>query len=224
MFRCVNGAGLGNLFIWLSQIDDKTPVSSTIYNGYRGKYLDFTNLNIVDDDPSIESIKVPDIYINPYTIHYVHPNCKNKIKPSKLLEDIIQSHKHLVSDIDCAIAIRTYDPYAGKITDEHTLKYFEFVIKSCEKPVFVACDNFEYKLNLSKKYPGKVKFVNSDFVHINNNTEIDSPAPFLDFFLLSMSPFVYLTGGPKDMTKFSTFGYMACIYGNVNYTICWNQP
>lgn len=108
MFRCVDGAGLGNLFIWLSQIDKKTPVSSKIYDGYRGKYLDFMNLNIIEDDHTVESIPVPDIYLNEYTRRHVHHNIVNKVKPSKILEDFIYKNLNLINDVECAIAIRTF--------------------------------------------------------------------------------------------------------------------
>jgi hypothetical protein len=216
MFRCVDGAGLGNLFIWLSQIDEKTPVSSKIYDGFRGKYLDFMNLNIVEDDPNLESIPVPDIYLNTYTRTHVHPNIVNKVKPSKVLEEVISDNLHLIKDVECAIAIRTFDKYAGTIADEETLETFERIIKNATKKVFVACDSLAYKLTLDKKYPGKVNFLREETVHINNYTKIDSSTPFLEFFLLSLCPLMYLTGGPPDMTKFSTFGYMASVYGNVD--------
>lgn len=222
MFRCVDGAGLGNLFIWLSQLDDKTPVSSKIYDGYRGKYLEFTNLNIVDDDPNVTSLKVPDIYINPHNFNKVHPVCRTKVKPSKILEEIIHKNLHLVRDVDCGIAIRTFDKYAGNIADEYTFSCYEHIINNSNK-VFVACDNLEYKLKLNEKYPGKINFINEENVHVNNDTKIDSPTPFLEFFLLSLCPFLYITGGPKDMTKFSTFGYMAVVYGQVPFDIIWNQ-
>lgn len=223
MFRINDGrVGLGNLFIYLSQIDDKTPVSSKIYDGYRGKYLEFTNLNIIEDDYSMESIKTPDIYINHYTSKNIHTRCRQKIKPSKLLIDIIENYKHLVEDIECGIAIRTYDPNCGYIADEHTLQTFENIIKNSSKKIFIACDNLEYKLKLNEKYPNKINFINGECIHINNHNTIDSPLPFLDFFLLSMCPLLYITGGPKDMTKFSTFGYMASIYGNVKANVVFN--
>jgi hypothetical protein len=223
MFRCVDGAGLGNLFIWLSQIDEKTPVSSKIYDGYRGKYLDFMNLNIVEDDPTVESIPVPDIYLNEYTRRHVHPNIVNKVKPSKILEEIIHKNLKLLNDVECAIAIRTFDTYAGTIADEQTLETFENIIKKSPKKVFIACDSLDYKLKLDEKYPGKLSFLREENVHVNNTTKIDSPTPFLEFFLLSLCPFIYLTGGPPDMTKFSTFGYMATIYRNVPFYIIWNS-
>lgn len=222
MFRCPDGAGLGNLFIWLSQLDESVPVSSQIYDGYRGKYLEFSNLNIVEDDPTIENLPIPDIYINQFTNNFVHPKCKEKVKPSKHLFDILEQNKHLVSDVSCGIAIRTYDPHCGKIADESTLAYFDDVINSSKK-VFIACDNLEYKLKLNEKYPNKINFLNHECVHVNNNTTTDSPTPFLEFFLLSMCPFIYLTGGSTDMTMFSTFGYMASVYGNIDKFICWNK-
>lgn len=224
MFRICDGrTGMGNLFIYISQIDERTPVSSKIYDGYRGKYINFINLNIVDDDPKLPSIKTPDIYINEFTVNNIHPVCRNKIKPSDVLLKLINENKHLIEDIECGLAIRTSDPSCGTIADESTLNTFEKIIENSTKKIFIACDSLEHKLHLNKKYPNKINFLNGEPVHINNHNTIDSPLPFLEFFLLSMCPILYLTGGPKDMTKFSTFGYMASIYGNVPFNIIWNS-
>lgn len=106
--------------------------------------------------------------------------------------------------------------YAGIIADDETLETFENIIKTSQKKIFIACDSLDYKLKLDEKYPGKLSFLRGENVHVNNDTKLDSPTPFLEFFLISMCPFIYLTGGPSDMTKFSTFGYMAAVYGNVD--------
>ena len=45
---------------------------------------------------------------------------------------------------------------------------------------------------------------------------------FLKFFILSMCPKLYLTGGRGDMIGFSTYAYMASIYGEKPFEITFN--
>jgi len=45
---------------------------------------------------------------------------------------------------------------------------------------------------------------------------------YLKFFLLSKCPKLYLTGGRGDMVGFSTYGYMAAVYGNKPFEIVFN--
>lgn len=214
MFRALAGAGFGNLLIWLSQLD-KQPVSDKILD----KHIDFKNLNIVPDDPNVPDSERPPIYINQYTSSVVHPRIRDKISPSPFLMSLLDQHKHLIQGITCGVAIRTYWMHAEhvpKITQK-ALDHFESVISQVGE-VFLACDDLELKKKLAAKYPG-VRYIDQPFVH----TSIESGStPYLEFFLLSMCPYLFLTGGNTDFASFSTFGYMAAIYGNVPNQIIWN--
>lgn len=228
MFRINDRVGMGNLFIFLSQLDETTPVSDEIYSGFRDKYLKFKNLNIVPDDGTLESLKL-DIYINNYTMKNVHPLFRNKVEPSEYLLKLLEEHKHLVENVECAVAIRfsqiphsdgTLEP--TKHVDDKALEEFDEIIKNSKGCVFVACDKREYKYELRRKFGDKVSFVDDEVVISCTKNTIDAPTPYLEFFLLSMCPFVYLTGGPIDMHAFSTFGYMAAIYGGKPFHPIWN--
>ena len=228
MFRIHDRVGIGNLFIFLSQLDETTPVSDKIYGGFRDKYLKFKNLNIVPDDETIEAIQLP-IYINSHTLKNVHPLFRNKVEPSEYLVKLLEEHKHLVEGVDCAVAIRfcqvqhsdgTFEP--TQYVDDKALNEFDEIIKNSKGRVFVACDRREYKYELREKFGDKVSFVDDEVVLTFTTNTIDAPTPYLEFFLLSMCPFVYLTGGPKDMHAFSTFGYTAAIYGGKPVYPIWN--
>ena len=45
---------------------------------------------------------------------------------------------------------------------------------------------------------------------------------YLKFFLLSMCPQLFLTGGRGDMIGFSTYAYMAAIYGKKPFQPIFN--
>ena len=226
MFRVPDQVGIGNIFIFLSQIDDTFPVSNKLLDGFRGKYLNFKNLNIVEDDPNIQTY-CPPIYINPYTYNTIHPMCRNKVEPSAELRKIIDQNIHLVDGVTSGLAIRFGNTRKSEgdvvpYIDDHGIKQFESIIESSGGPVFIACDKLEYKHELKKRYGEKIRYVESDCVITHSMNVIDSPDPYIEFFLLAMCPIVCITGGPKDMHAFSTFGYMASVWGQKQHHIVWN--
>jgi hypothetical protein len=233
MFRLVDRAGIGNMLIFLSQLDDKTPVSDIIYSGFRGKYLKFKNLNIIQDDGSLESIPNPPIYINPHTFDNVHPMCSSKVEPSDLMKDIMKSYTHLLDGVTCCLSIRMTnalminDPLSRKekFTDENVLQQFDNIIinsKSDEK-FFIVADTLDYKRKMAKKFPGKCTFIDMDPVFVRNTNTVDSPAPYIEFFLMAMCPKIIMSGGITDMSMFTTYPYMASRYGMVPLEIIWTD-
>ena len=46
---------------------------------------------------------------------------------------------------------------------------------------------------------------------------------YLLFFLLSKCPRLFITGGNKDLVGFSTYAYMAAIYGNKPFNMIFNH-
>jgi hypothetical protein len=227
MLRISDACGIGNIFIYVSQLNEKYPVSNaSIYSGHRDKYLKFKNLNIIEDDPTLDTT-TPDIYINPHTVNYVHPMCRNKVEPTELLNNLLDSYNDMLKNVKfgCAIRIgRSHDVYDQvDCANAKTLANFEDKIKNCEGDVFVSCDKLEYKYKLKNDFGEKVKFVDMKTAMTWNINVNDSPCPYLEFFLLSRCPFLYLTGGKTDFSSFSTFGYMAAIYGNKQFDIIWNS-
>lgn len=216
--------GLGNIFIHLSQLPNEFPVSKkSLTAGYRGKYLEFTNLHLVEDDDIVPSTETPPIYINPYTSQYIHPLCRTKVKPSSILLEHLSKYP---SSFPVGIAIRLgkmhKDDYQN-VADEHALKVFNSIIEKEQGPIFLATDSLEYKKELDTKFPGKLFFIDRPLVVVNSDNIVDDPLPFLEFFLLSKCNQLYITGGNKDFSCFSTYGYMASIYGSKPFTVVWND-
>ena len=46
---------------------------------------------------------------------------------------------------------------------------------------------------------------------------------YLLFFLMSKCPRLFITGGNKDLVGFSTYAYMAAIYGNKQFNMIFNH-
>jgi hypothetical protein len=159
------------------------------------------------------------------------------------MKSIIRDNMHLLNECNAAFAIRTgnhsfinkdevnFETDDNKIfynqvhADSSGLYKFENIIRSIPGNVFVACDNIEYKHRLTDLFGARVKYVNRESIMISNGNTVDEYSSFLEFFLLGKCPRVYLTGGPKDtgLSGFSTFGYMAAIYGNVPFSIVFND-
>jgi hypothetical protein len=222
MFRALNGTGLGNLFIWISQLTDE-PVSDVILGSYRGKYLRFKNLNIVPDDPSVPDSERPPILINPYFTNNIHPRIRDKLEPTPLMYQLLADHRHLIEGVTCGMAIRTnrlaHESHVPKISQQ-ALSKFENIISQVG-PVFLACDDLDLKKELAAKYPD-VRYVDQPFVLTYNENTSDISTPYLEFFLLAQCPYLFLTGGNTDFSSFSTYGYMAAVYGGMPNQIIWN--
>jgi hypothetical protein len=223
MFRVGPTAGLGNILIYISQLDDKTPVSRQhLEAGHRGKYIEFTNLNLQEDTDDLPDLPTPPIYINDYTSMNVHPICQFKARPSKLLLGELDKYPKSFS---LGLAIRLGGMNSvdyPRVADDSTLETFGRIIESGSGPIFLAVDSLEYKKILDEKYPGKLFFIDRPLVVADSNNTVDDPLPFLEFFLLSRCKWVYITGGNRDFSCFSTFGYMAAIYGSKPFSTVWN--
>lgn len=221
MFRVLDITGLGNLFIWLSQLNDE-PVSDKIYANYRGKYLHYKNLNIVPDDPSVPDSKRPPILINPYYTQMIHPRARDKVEPTPLLNTLLAENEHLIDGVRCGVAIRTnwmHDGHVPRISQK-ALDEFESLISHVGS-VFLACDDLDLKRKLAAKYPG-VRHVDQPVVMTYNDNQSDIPTPYLEFFLLAMCPALVITGGNTDFSSFSTFAYMSAVYGGIPFQVIWN--
>jgi len=181
-------SGFGNRLIHLLQLDSKTPVLDNILHDD----IVFKNLNIQKDDPILETLENPPIYINENTITRVHPNIRNILEPSEKIK--------LFPVPEIGIAIRLFEEAPPEIP-RTPKEIYEYVIESLNpQPMFVACESIEYKKELDAKFPNRLTF-------------LDYPSQYLEFFLLSTCKRIYITAGNKNLQGFSTFGYMAAIYG-----------
>jgi hypothetical protein len=109
-----------------------------------------------------------------------------------------------------------------RVADDSALETFNKIIESDPGPIFLAIDSLDYKKKLAEKYPDKLFFIDRPLVVADSNNTVDDSLPFLEFFLLSRCKWVYITGGNRDFSCFSTFGYMAAIYGSKPFSTVWN--
>ena len=212
--------GLGNVLMHLCYTDN---VSDKIYDGGRGKFL-IIKKNIMKDDLKLDTI-IPPTYIVPD----IHSNISHIIEPTEYAKQYINKYKHLIDNVEYAFQIRRGSLSNTKqISDlssifctDDTLNKFENIL---DKPgnVFISSDCLDIKHYLRNKYGDRIKFIDSESQFIINHNKDDPWVSFTEFFLLSMCPYVYMTGGNRDMNTFSTFGYMACMYGNVKFEPIFN--
>lgn len=223
MFRVGPTAGLGNILIYISQLDEMTPVcKKSLEAGHRGKYLEFMGLGLQEDTGELPDLPTPPIYINDYTSMYVHPRCQFKARPRQILLDELSKYPQSFS---LGLAIRLGGMNSvdyPRVADDSALETFNKIIESDPGPIFLAIDSLDYKKKLAEKYPGKLFFIDRPLVVADSNNTVDDSLPFLEFFLLSRCKWVYITGGNQDFSCFSTFGYMAAIYGSKPFSTVWN--
>ena len=208
MYRILSG-GLGNVLIHLSTITDPT---IPVYIKNKTQFLTFSNLNIVEeDDPELETIKLHGIYLNNNTAKYDHQLIRARITPVQNL--IKDEHLKLLFDVQLGISIRTF--YETDDLKPVPIEQFYKIIENFPENsnIFLTSDTFEVKRNFKEKYGERIKYI-EDCAH--SLIDFKNPTPYIEFFLLSMCPFIAFTAGgiiDKSFNGFSTFGYMAGIYG-----------
>jgi hypothetical protein len=211
--------GLGNILMHLCQVSS---VTDKIYDGMRGEYIK-VKLPIVQESSEVET---PHLYVIPE----LHQKIKDIIEPTEKCKTYIEKYKHLIKDIDFSLQIRRGALSKSEIVsnisaihcnDDGLNKFFE-IMNSTKGNVFLSSDCMEIKRIFKEKYGDRIRFIDNEVQYIINTNKDDPWTTFTDFFLLSMSPFVFMSGGNVDMNTFSTFGYMACMYGGVPFKPVFN--
>jgi hypothetical protein len=212
----------------LTQVDT---VSDAIYEHGRRKYIRLENIKVLEDDGTLPSID-PHTYMN----QPVHRRIRDIIQPTDDMKRILDEHNYLVKDVAYALQIRRcglvkdqtifkeHIPNGDFCTDA-TLEIFYNIVENVPGNVFVTSDCRDVKREFLKRWPDRVRILDAHSVHTSSmNGDIDPMVPFLDFFLLSQCPFIFVTGGdPRTGMSISTFGYMAAVYGNKGYRFIFNQ-
>lgn len=227
LFVPKKGHGFANTLIHLCDFFHQHPdglVHDSIKDYELGRWLTF-HFPLTDrtDLPVYE----PKIYINPHTVYTVHPLVRKLIGPSEELQKIIDEHAHLVRGVKAGLHIRrgasakdsrqVVERNEDVFADENALATFR-TISETWTPYFLASDSPETK----KMFPG-ARTLDTTISVVHDKCPLASTTDrrniFLDFFLLSMCPIVFCTGGNKspDAPGLSTFGYMAAIYGGVEF-------
>jgi hypothetical protein len=169
----------------------------------------------------------PKIYINNYTSFNIHPYVRQLVSPSDEMEQVIREYEHLVQGVSAGLQIRcgglfadssrTIDKKTDMFVNRAAIEQFKLV----PGPVFIASDSPTLKL----EFP-EARTLDTEISVIHSGAPDASTSHrrnvFLDFFLLSKCPVLYITAGGGG-SLFSTFGYMAGMYGNCKINLVHNQ-
>jgi hypothetical protein len=172
----------------------------------------------------------PGIAINSFTARFIHPIVRQLIEPSDEMKQVIKDHEHLVSGVTAGLQIRcgnlfpdsarTVDTKNDMFANNTAIEKF----KSIEGPVFIASDSPMLKL----QFPG-AKTLDTEISVLHKGapeaSKLHRRNVFLDFFLLSKCRVLFITAGdPCDRgALFSTFGYMAGMYGRCKLILVSND-
>jgi hypothetical protein len=234
-----NNGGFGNLLIQLTSLQEECKQLHDHVFGYELSNCltinGFTRVSREGKQPECP------IYINQFTVNHVHPKIRDIIKPTPFMEELISKHKHLVEGVCCGIGLRrgSYSEDSRQFDSKESedashyfcsdegLKKFQDVIEEAPGPVFVSSDSKSTLNMLIEKYGDKIRYFKTDFTvgahqDFRETTISDYHNIYLKFFLLSMCPQLFLTGGRGDMIGFSTYAYMAAIYGKKPFQIIFN--
>ena len=225
------GAGFANTLIMLCDFFAHHPdgvVHESVKEYELGRWLTF-HFPVTDrtDLPVYE----PKIYINQFTIQNVRPLIRKLVSPSPELEALLKQHEHLIQGVNAGIHVRrgasasdsrvVVQKETDVFANENAMKRFLDVARTL-KPIFLASDSPETK----KMFPG-AKTLDTTIAVVHDECP-DAPDKdrrniFVDFFLLSRCPRMYITGGNfPQLPGLSTFGYMAAIYGGVPFEVVSN--
>jgi hypothetical protein len=232
--------GLGNTLIQLTSLDkNNTKLHKSIKDYEFSNCIVINGFDIVDYDGTQPNVA---IYINNYTIQHVHPKIRDIIKPTPFMEKMIQDNLHLLEGVCYGMSIRrgSYSEDSKQYKDDRDkqpqfyfcsdqgLEKFKNIIKDVPGKVFLSSDSASTVEMLIEEYGEKIVNIDQKFVvsmSQNSDEELLSENyhnMFLKFFLFSMCPRLFLTGGNTDMVGFSTYAYIASVYGNKPFSIVFN--
>lgn len=233
-------AGFGNIIIILADIQDRCKLlHDDVYDWELSNCVTlegFTRVSLVDNpDPGGH------IIITPQTSQFIHPRIRDIVQPTPHLAKMIDDHSHLLDGVSACVHIRrgaySKDSLQRKIenldkwhyfcTDE-ALEIFEKAIENEPGKVYVASDSNEVKERLIVKFGDKLRMIQTQYAATAPQDGTDTQNQktlqdvYLEWFLMSKCPKLYLTGGRTDFVGFSTYGYTAAIYGSKPFCIIFN--
>jgi hypothetical protein len=187
-------------------------------------------------------VYTPRIVINNYFIEQIHSKMSDIFEPSPRIQELIDTYKHLVYGVVAGMHIRrgAFSEDSSKMgchgvnkpayfANDKALQDFKNILKNQSGKFFVTSDSPSVKKELVDEFGDKVSIL--DFqpvlsydctVH-HDASQGDKRISYLEWFLLSMCPFLIITGGNNDMTDFSTFGYSAACYGRKPFYLIKNE-
>jgi len=193
-----------------------------------------------------EPVYKPRIVINSYFIEQIHSKMSDIFEPAPKIQELIEKYKHLVEGVEGVVAgmhIRrgAFSEDSNKMgchgvnkpayfANDKALQDFKNILKNQSGKFFVASDSPSIKKQFVEEFGDKVRILDIDpvlsydcTVHGDAAPKGDKNISYLEWFLLSMCPFLIITGGNNDMTDFSTFGYSAACYGRKPFYLIKNE-
>ena len=242
-YRNKHNPGLGNLFLDLAAISGQVKyVHKSILEYEFANCVSLSGFTIVDTEgaPSPPG----GLYINQYTVQVVHPRIRDIIHPTAYMQALIQSQMHVLEGVTCGLNIRrgSYSKDSTMYNDERALTSnhyfcsdtglakFKKVIENAPGKVYITSDSPSTKNEIRALFGPKVVMHETQYAHTapqtlwaENQTVKNLQDVYLVWFILSMCPKVYVTGGTPDLVGFSTYGYTAAIYGAKPFEIIFNE-
>jgi len=228
------GHGFANTLIHLTDFYKDRRITDGVVHASIGDYELGQWLNFKFPTTSLDGIKTvyePKIYINPYTTQNVHPNVRFLVEPSIELKKVLDEHAHFVHGVSAGLHVRrgasakdsriVVEVDTDTFANDAAVAKFKSIAGNFG-PVFLASDSPETKKEF---YGARTLDTTIAVVHgmCPDAPTKDRRNVFLDFFLLSMCPKLFVTGGNfPGMPGLSTFGYMAAQYGGVPWEIIKN--
>jgi len=233
--------GIGNLLWHLAMLYEKCPdISKNVLDNEFGTCIDLQYFTPVQDESFYVNEYVP-IEINNETDLIVRKNLPKIVKPSPFMQQLICDHEHLVSDVCFGINIRCGSLSSDSCQFSDTtdirqmfcnsdgLKKFLDLIRNAPGKVYVSSDSPSTKEFIKNLFGDKVTMLDTEFVHTSDVDFAGKRTPknfqdvYLTWFLLSMCPHIYVTGGTFGSTFLSTFGLVAAMYGNKPCSAIYNN-
>lgn len=188
-----------------------------------------------------EPVYTPRIVINSYFIEQIHSRMADIFEPAPKIQELIEKYKNLVHGVVAGMHIRrgAFSEDSSKMgchgidkpayfANDKALQEFKSILRNQSGKFFVASDSPSTKKELVEEFGDKVRILDIDPVlsydcTVHGAPKGDKSTSYLEWFLLSMCPFLIITGGNNDMTDFSTFGYSAACYGRKPFYLIKNE-
>ena len=233
--------GLGNLFYHLAMLYEKCPdISPNVLDNEFKTCIDLPYFTQIKDESFYYEV-TPNIFVNDDTDKILRNNLPKIIRPSEFMREQIRAHEHLVRDVCFGVNIRCgslasdskqysdASDYRQTFCDHDGVKNFVTVIEAAVGKVYVSSDSPSMKKYIKNIFGDKVTMVETEFVHTSDEDFAGKRTPknfqdvYLVWFLLSMCPHVFVTGGMWGGNKISTFGWTAALYGDKTCSAVYNN-
>ena len=232
---------LGNTLIQLTSMQGEcTRLHDSVYDYEFSNCISVSGFTRVSEDGKTPHAP---IFINPTTVRNVHPRIRDIIKPTPFMEGVLQEHIHILNGVSCGVSIRrgSYSEDSRQYNDERDyrpefdfcsdegVEKFRKIIKDAPGKVFISSDSKIILDSLMNEFGDKLVTLDTTFVigmSQQSKEELslkNYQSIYLRFFLFSKCPHLFLTGGNPDLVGFSTYAYMAAIYGNKPFSVVFNS-